>query len=185
MEARVPFLPSPHFNQRPEGVRINLIVLHAISLPPGTFDFSIVRDFFQGTLDTTVHRELSTLAGLRVSAHFLVHRDGSIYQFVRCRDRAWHAGMSCWQGVENCNDYSIGIEIMGDEQVPFTSAQYREVARLCRCLMQCYPDITKERIVGHQHVAPGRKWDPGRQWDWQRFKRSLCRVRRLDLVFRT
>ena len=183
MVARIPFLPSPHFNRRPEGASIDLIVLHAISLPPGIFDVSLVRDFFQGTLDVTMHRELADLAGLRVSSHFLVDRDGRIYQFVRCRDRAWHAGVSSWQGVDNCNDYSIGIEMMGDEQLPFTAAQYREVARLCRCLMQCYPGITRDRIVGHQQVAPGRKWDPGRQWDWQRFRRSLSGIRRLDLDF--
>ena len=101
--------------------------------------------------------------------------------FVPCQCRAWHAGISQWQGREGCNDFSIGIEMIGDEQHPFTQAQYRETARLCRVLMQRFPTIERQRIVGHRDIAPGRKWDPGKQWDWAKFDRSLHRIRRLNL----
>ncbi len=174
----MPFLPSPHCDARPPGTAINLIVLHAISLPPGKFDTGDVFALFLGTLDTGRY---AGLAGLRVSAHFVVDRQGGVTQFVPCSQRAWHAGVSVWEGRADCNDYAVGIEMVGDEAQPFTAAQYRETARLCRVLMQAYPDITPDRIVGHADVAPDRKWDPGCQWDWERFHRSLSRIRRLDL----
>jgi len=176
-------LASPHHNQRPEGTAIDMIVLHAISLPPGQFETEAIDDLFLGRLDGNAHPSFSELADLRVSAHFLIDRRGGATQFVPCGRRAWHAGQSCWQGRENCNDYAVGIEIVGDEAQPFTAAQYREAARLCRALMQRYPAIRRERIVGHADVSPGRKWDPGRQWDWARFRRSLARIRRLDVEF--
>jgi N-acetyl-anhydromuramoyl-L-alanine amidase len=175
------FLASPHYNARPEGTGIDLIVLHAISLPPGAFDTGPIEDLFLGRLDTGAHPALTELKGLRVSAHFVVDRKGRITQFVPVAERAWHAGESAWQGRSDCNDYAIGIEMIGDEQQPFTARQYTETARLCRMLMQAFPGISSERIVGHQDVAPGRKWDPGRQWDWAHFRRSLAHVRRLDL----
>jgi len=178
---RIPLSPSPHCNARPSDAQISLIVLHAISLPPGMFEMRWVRALFLGSLDESAHPSFQSLRGLRVSAHFVVARDGSIEQFVPCGRRAWHAGVSVWQGVPDCNDYAIGIEMIGDEQQPFTRAQYRETARLCRVLMARYPAITRERIVGHADVAPGRKWDPGRQWDWTHFRRSLAHIRRLDL----
>lgn len=174
-------LASPHFNARPDGMAIDMIVLHAISLPPGEFAMQCVEDLFMGSLDCSDHPALADLEGVRVSAHFVVDRSGAITQFVPCQARAWHAGVSAWQGREGCNDFAIGIEMIGDEDAPFTPAQYRETARLCRVLMQAFPAITKERIVGHSDIAPGRKWDPGRQWQWPRFMRSLARVRRLDL----
>lgn len=178
---RIRWQASPHFNFRPDGVEIDLIVLHAISLPPGEFDQRNVEDFFAGELDISAHAEFSSLEGVHVSAHFLVDRAGHITQFVRCADRAWHAGASSWQGRENCNDFAIGIEMIGDESQPFTSAQYRECARLCRRLMLEYPAIGKDHIVGHQHIAPGRKWDPGEQWDWARFRRSLAHIKSTEL----
>jgi AmpD protein len=161
-----------------------MIVLHAISLPPGHFEPETIEAFFLGRLDTESKPSLAELKGVRVSAHFVIDRAGHITQFVPVESRAWHAGVSSWQGREGCNDYAIGIEMIGDEQHPFTDAQYREAARLCRCLMQAYPAISTQRIVGHQDVAPGRKWDPGRQWHWPRFHRSLARIRRFDLAFR-
>ena len=176
-------LVSPHQNQRPEGKAIDMIVLHAISLPPGQFATGPIDDLFLGRLDGGAHPSFAELTGLRVSAHFLIDRQGGMTQYVPCGRRAWHAGDSCWQGQEGCNDFSIGIEIVGDEEQPFTRAQYREAARLCRALMRHYPAIRRERIVGHADVAPGRKWDPGRQWDWDRFRRSLARIRRLDVEF--
>jgi len=178
---RTRFLASPHYNERPAGNGIDLIVLHAISLPPGQFDPQYVFDFFCGTLECSRHPSLSDLEGVRVSAHFVVDRKGRITQFVPLLKRAWHAGESTWQGRDNCNDYSIGIEMIGDEEQPFTAAQYRETARLCRALMQRFPSISPDRIVGHRDVAPMRKWDPGKQWEWSRFNRSLHRMRRFDM----
>jgi len=177
----VRFLASPHCDERPSGADIDLIVLHAISVPPGNFTPDIIEDFFLGSLDASVHPGLASLAGVRVSAHFVVDRKGNITQFVPCRRRAWHAGESVWQGRPDCNDYAVGIEMLGDEEQPFTVPQYRESARLCRMLMQYYPAITSARIVGHKDIAPDRKWDPGRQWDWAHFHRALAHITRLDL----
>jgi len=174
---------SPHQNARPQEVCIDLIVLHAISLPAGNFASNYIDDLFMGCLDTAIHPTFSDLQGLKVSAHFVVDRMGNITQYVTTDRRAWHAGLSNWQGREACNDYAIGIEMIGDEQSPFTLAQYRETARLCRQLMQRYPAISSKRIVGHQDIAPGRKWDPGKQWHWQRFHRSLSHIRKCDLTF--
>ncbi len=169
-------LASPHHNDRPDGMAIDLIVLHAISLPAGQFETGYIDDLFTGCLDCSAHADFESLQGLRVSAHFVVDRKGSITQFVACDKRAWHAGQSEWQGRRGCNDYAIGIEMIGDEAQPFTTAQYRETARLCKTLMQRFPTISSERIVGHQDIAPGRKWDPGKQWDWHHFRRSLAHI---------
>jgi len=173
-------LDSPHHNLRPDGVEIDLIVLHAISLPPGQHDMGYVEALFTGQLDVTAHASFAKLSGLRVSAHFVVDRAGVITQFVSVLRRAWHAGESEWKGRADCNDYSIGIEMIGDELGPFSNAQYRETARLCRMLMAVCPGINAKRIVGHRDIAPGRKWDPGKQWDWAHFRRSLGHIRRFD-----
>jgi len=172
------FVASPHFNDRPEHMPIDLIVLHAISLPDGEFSEKHITDFFLAKLDATAHPSFKNLSEIRVSAHFVVARDGNITQFVPIKKRAWHAGESEWQGKNNCNDYSVGIEMVGDERQPFTRKQYTETARLCRTLMQDHP-IDKARIVGHQDIAPTRKWDPGKQWDWGHFNRSLAHIRHL------
>jgi len=172
---------SPHQNARPDGVVIDLIVLHAISLPAGAFEMQYIEELFTGCLDDHAHPSFADLKGLKVSAHFVVDRRGEISQFVATDRRAWHAGVSAWQGREGCNDFAIGIEMIGDEEQIFTDAQYRETARLCRVLMQRYPAISTGRIVGHQDIAPGRKWDPGKQWDWQHFHRSLRHIRKLHL----
>ena len=173
-------LNSPHHNARPADIKIDLIVLHAISLPAEQFEPGYIEDLFMGKLDCTAHPDFDALYDVKVSAHFVVDREGFITQFVPCERRAWHAGVSEWQGKSGCNDFAIGIEMIGDEQHPFTTVQYRETARLCKTLMQRYPAITTERIVGHQDIAPGRKWDPGKQWDWQHFRRSLAHIRRLE-----
>lgn len=175
------FVPSTHHDARPNGKVIDLIVLHAISLPPGEFGCRYIEDLFVGAIDPSAHPSFSQLRDMRVSAHFVVDREGHIRQFVPVYRRAWHAGESAWEGRPDCNDYSIGIEMIGDEKEPFMPEQYRETARLCRVLMQRFPAIDEKRIVGHRDIAPGRKWDPGRQWDWSRFFRSLARVRRLDI----
>jgi len=174
-------LHSPHQNARPDGVEIDLIVLHAISLPSGQFEPKHIDDLFMGRLDCAVHPDFTPLKDLQVSAHFVVDRNGEITQFVACSERAWHAGISEWEGRSGCNDFAIGIEMIGDENRPFTTHQYRETARLCKTLMQRYPAISPQRIVGHQDIAPGRKWDPGKQWDWQHFRRSLAHIRRLNM----
>ena len=173
-------LESPHRNMRPDGISIDLIVLHAISLPPGQFAMDDVEALFTGQLDVSAHASFAELDGVCVSAHFVVDRNGMITQFVPVSRRAWHAGESEWEGHDNCNDFSIGIEIIGDEQKPFDNNQYRETARLCRVLMEAHPGIGAERIVGHADIAPERKWDPGKQWDWGHFHRSLAHIQRLD-----
>lgn len=179
----VRFLPSEHHDTRPAGMDIDMIVLHAISLPPGQFSPEHIEALFTGGLETDAHPFFADLEGLRVSAHFVVDRGGIVTQFVPVSRRAWHAGPSSWEGRQQCNDYSIGIEMIGDELHPFTAAQYRETARLCRMLMQRFPAISRERIVGHQDVAPERKWDPGRQWDWAHFRRSLAHIRHPGAAF--
>ncbi len=143
-----------------------------------------VEALFTGRLDAEAHPSFEILQNLRVTAHFVVERSGKINQFVAVAERAWHAGVSNWQGVQRCNDYSLGIEMIGDESSPFTAAQYRETARLCRALMLHFPDISRERIIGHSDVAPGRKWDPGVQWNWAHFHRSLGHIRNIGVTFR-
>ncbi|MCX7898414.1 MAG: 1,6-anhydro-N-acetylmuramyl-L-alanine amidase AmpD [Rhodocyclaceae bacterium] len=157
--------PSPHHDRRPDGAQIELVVIHAISLPPGTFGGPEIIDFFCGRLDCATHPYFQTLIGLRVSAHFLVRRNGEVVQFVSCMDRAWHAGVSCWRGRQRCNDFSLGIELEGDERHTFTDCQYHVLAGLLRLLQEAYPI---REIVGHHDIAPGRKTDPGPFFEWRR-----------------
>ena len=164
--------PSPNFNERPDG-EVSLLVIHNISLPPGQFATGKVQAFFQNRLDVTEHPYFEGIKALRVSAHFLIERDGQITQFVSCLDRAWHAGISSFEGREACNDFSLGIELEGTDDQPFTDAQYQALIALTRQLQQHYPQITPQRICGHSDVAPGRKTDPGPCFDWARFRREL------------
>lgn len=166
-------VPSPNYNARPPGTEVDLIVIHAISLPPGEFGKGYVECFFRNELPVAVHPYFREIQELRVSAHFLIDRRGRLTQFVSTEARAWHAGQSLWEERSNCNDFSIGIELEGTESDPFTCAQYLRCARLCRQLQQRYPAITDARIVGHQDVAPGRKWDPGPQFRWELFRSLL------------
>jgi AmpD protein len=159
---------SPFFDARPAGVEADLIVLHGISLPPGEFGGPWIARLFTGSLPAEAHPEFRERTGLRVSAHLLVRRDGEVVQFVSLNQRAWHAGKSIWQGREACNDYSIGIECEGADDVPYTDAQYATLRRLLPMLLEAYPAITRDRIVGHSDVAPGRKTDPGPSFDWRR-----------------
>jgi AmpD protein len=159
---------SPFFDQRPAGVSPDLIVLHGISLPPGDFGGPWVARLFTGNLPADAHPEFRERAGLRVSAHLLVRRDGEVVQFVSFNERAWHAGKSSWQGREACNDYSIGIECEGADEVAYEDAQYARLRELLPMLLAAYPAITPDRIVGHSDVAPGRKTDPGPSFDWSR-----------------
>ncbi|WP_022964061.1 1,6-anhydro-N-acetylmuramyl-L-alanine amidase AmpD [Halopseudomonas pelagia] len=165
--------PSPHHNERPAGEVASLLVIHNISLPPGRFGGGHVQAFFQGHLDSAVHPYFAEIAALKVSAHFLIERDGTITQFVSCLKRAWHAGRSQYGGRPECNDYSIGIELEGTDDLPFTPAQYDSLQALTKALQYAYPDISRYRITGHEFIAPGRKTDPGVGFDWQRYFHSL------------
>ena len=161
---------SPFFDARPSGVVPDLIVLHGISLPPGEFGGPWVSRLFTGNLPADAHPEFRERAGLRVSAHLLIRRDGEAVQYVPFGARAWHAGRSTWQGREACNDYSIGIECEGTDEVPYEDAQYATLRELLPLLLAAYPAITPDRIVGHSDVAPGRKTDPGPSFDWSRIR---------------
>jgi len=163
--------PSPYHGPRPECVLVDLIVVHSISLPPGVFGGPEVEHLFMGRLDWEAHPYFQQIRGIEVSAHFFIRRDGEIVQFVDTGARAWHAGASCWQGRSNCNDFSIGIELEGLEGGLFESAQYTALTALCECLRRRHPIA---HVVGHEHIAPGRKLDPGAGFDWPRLTRALA-----------
>lgn len=165
--------PSPNFNQRPEGASISLLVIHNISLPPRQFGGGYVQQFFQNMLDVGADPYFSSIAELQVSAHLFIERDGKVVQFVAFDARAWHAGMSSFEGVADCNNYSIGIELEGADDIAYTDAQYNALEKVSRQLLLTYPKLTLERIVGHEHIAPGRKTDPGPAFDWLRFRGGL------------
>lgn len=165
--------PSPNFGPRPEGATISLLVVHNISLPPGQFGGDAIERFFCNQLDASAHPYFETISGMKVSSHLLVHRDGSAVQFVNLLDRAWHAGRSCFRGVEECNDFSIGIELEGSDNIPYTAAQYQTLVDLSRRIMAAWPEITPDRITGHSHIAPGRKTDPGPAFDWLHYQQML------------
>ncbi|MDX9874181.1 MAG: 1,6-anhydro-N-acetylmuramyl-L-alanine amidase AmpD [Spongiibacteraceae bacterium] len=166
-------LPSANFNQRPAGTPVELVVIHNISLPPGRFGGGNVEALFTNTLDSTAHPAFADLEGLRVSAHLFIDRRGRLTQFVSLHDRAWHAGLSAWCGRENCNDFSIGIELEGTDTRPYTQRQYQRLARLIRLLWHHFPKLGADSIVGHCDIAPGRKSDPGPAFDWSRLHQLL------------
>lgn len=163
-------LPSDHHGPRPEGVAVDLIVLHSISLPPGQYGGGFVQQLFTGQLDWDAHPYFASIRGLQVSAHFFITRTGQLWQFVSTHRRAWHAGQSQFQARANCNDFSIGIELEGLEGQPFEAAQYTALTQLCAGLAQEHPVA---HIAGHEHIAPGRKQDPGSGFDWPRFQAML------------
>jgi AmpD protein len=169
----VRLLPSAHCNERPDGSVIDLLVIHNISLPPGHFGGDFVDRLFCGELDCSEDPAFESLHGLHVSAHFFINREGVVTQYVPTTARAWHAGVSQWNGRKNCNDFSIGIELEGTDTLPYTNAQYATLSGLTAVLQQQYPAITVERIVGHSDIAPERKTDPGSAFDWTRFRASL------------
>ena len=166
-------LESPNANARPDPEDISLVVVHGISLPPGEFGTGLVEDLFTNTLDTTVHRSLENLEGLRVSSHLLIARRGAVSQFVPFDRRAWHAGVSSHRGREQCNDYSIGIELEGADDRPYTKSQYDKLADVLAVLLARYPRLSLTGVVGHSEIAPGRKTDPGPAFDWPRLLRAL------------
>ena len=161
-------IPSPNFDERTPGMPIELIVIHNISLPPGEFGGNGVVELFTNCLDPEQHPYYREIHQLRVSSHFFIRRDGGLIQFVPCLKRAWHAGISYWQGRERCNDFSIGIELEGDDYSPFEEAQYVTLAQLLDALRTAYPIVG---ITGHSDIAPGRKTDPGPFFDWDKVKR--------------
>lgn len=156
---------SPNFGPRPQDTAVTLAIVHSISLPPGRYGGDEIERLFTNRLDWDAHPYFAQIRGLEVSSHFVIRRDGELLQFVSCDQRAWHAGRSSWRGRENCNDYSIGIELEGLEGTPFEAAQYDVLAPLLAALAQAYPLAD---VAGHEHVAPGRKIDPGTGFDWAR-----------------
>ena len=168
--AGIRFLPSPNCDPRPADAVINLLVIHNISLPPGEFGGTGIIELFTNELNPAQHPYYREIAQLKVSAHFLVRRDGEMIQFVPCSARAWHAGESSWRGRDRCNDYSIGIELEGADDQPFSDIQYDRLAGLTRTLQAAYPAMA---IAGHSDIAPGRKTDPGPRFDWARLRELL------------
>ncbi|MBF0623246.1 MAG: 1,6-anhydro-N-acetylmuramyl-L-alanine amidase AmpD [Magnetococcales bacterium] len=168
------YLPSPHHNERPPGMAVELLVVHAISLPPGEFGGPYVDHLFLGCLDPREHPLFAELQGLRVAAHFLIDRGGRVTQYVPVSRRAWHAGASLWQGREGCNDFSVGVELEGTADRPFEAVQYRHLAILLRTLQTGLPLLADHNVAGHQHIAPRRKWDPGPGFDWELFRATLA-----------
>ncbi len=170
------WVPSPNYSSRPNQTDISLLVVHNISLPPGEYGGGYIEAFFQNRLDEQAHGYFASIAHMKVSAHCLIDRCGVLTQFVNLEARAWHAGVSCFEGRENCNDYSIGVELEGTDEEAFTPQQYQTLARLSAALMQEYPLIEPSRIVGHSHIAPGRKTDPGPGFNWNYFHQTLSEL---------
>ncbi len=164
---------SPHCDDRPVLNEINLVIIHAISLPPGEFGGSWIDDLFKGQLDPQAHPYFQDIAELKVSSHVLIRRTGEVVQYVPFGKRAWHAGESSFDGRTCCNDYSIGIELEGTDDTPYEAVQYSRLAEVMRSLMVAYPDISAERIAGHCDVAPQRKTDPGPAFDWAQLYKLL------------
>jgi N-acetyl-anhydromuramoyl-L-alanine amidase len=171
---------SPHFDARPAGVLPELLVLHGISLPPGEFDAPWIDRLFTGTLPADAHPYFRDIAAQRVSAHALIRRDGQIVQYVPFGERAWHAGQSAYRGRSGCNDFSIGVELEGTDDTPYTDAQYEALATLVAALLAAYPSLSRQAIAGHSDIAPGRKTDPGPSFDWSRLRALLDRPQRVS-----
>ncbi len=171
-------LDSPNCDQRPFSVMnafhaVDLLVIHNISLPPGQFGGCHVDQLFTNCLNPTEHVFFETIAHVKVSAHLFINRQGEVTQYVSLHDRAWHAGKSSFRGKENCNDFSIGVELEGTDDQPYTEVQYRQLALITRQIMLEYPRIALENIVGHCDVAPGRKTDPGASFDWKYYRHLI------------
>lgn len=165
-------VPSANCDERPEGTAVTLLVVHNVSLPPGEFGGEDVTRLFTNTLDFADDPYYETLRDLKVSAHFLIHRGGELMQFVPCTKRAWHAGLSNWRGRERCNDFSLGVELVGADDQPYAEEQYLRLAELTSMLRRRYPIVD---VVGHADIAPGRKTDPGPAFDWGHYRVLLAR----------
>lgn len=169
----VRFVPSPNCDDRPERTAIDVLVIHAISLPPDDFGGPAIEQLFCNALDPGGHPYFAEVCNLQVSAHLLVRRNGELIQFVPFHRRAWHAGESCCLGRARVNDFSIGIELEGSDHLPFEAHQYQALTEVVQAIMVAYPEITGDRIYGHSDIAPGRKTDPGPKFDWPRFLATL------------
>jgi AmpD protein len=169
----VSYVASPNEDARPDPEDVSLLIVHGISLPPGEFGGPWIEDLFCNRLDENAHPYFHQIAGLKVSAHLVIRRDGGLTQYVPIHRRAWHAGESSFAGRDRCNDFSVGIEMEGADDVAYTPVQYARLADVSRALMRRYSSITRDRIVGHSDVAPGRKTDPGPAFDWMRFAALL------------
>jgi len=169
----VRYIPSPNTDERPEGVDIDLLVLHSISLPPGQYGGHWIEELFTNQLSPDDHPYFKEIEGLNVSSHILIRRDGSIIQFVPFHKRAWHAGVSSYENRVQCNDFSIGIELEGTDTSDFEIAQYQQLTSLILCLEQSYPYITTAKIAGHSDISPDRKADPGTGFDWELLENLL------------
>ncbi len=170
----VRFVASPNCDERPSGVVPELIVIHNISLPPGEFGGDWIAKLFTNALDPQAHPYFAEVFQLKVSAHVLIHRDGRIVQFVPFHQRAWHAGRSSYRGRSHCNDFSIGIELEGTDEIPYDPLQYKGLAAIIEALVGAYPTLSAEHIIGHEHIAPGRKTDPGPAFDWEFCRKLLA-----------
>jgi len=167
------FIPSPNRDARPPGIVPGLIVVHGISLPPGDFGGESITALFTNRLDFDEHPYFGEIRGLEVSAHLLIRRDGQVIQYVPFTDRAWHAGDSCFRGTPRCNDFSVGIELEGDDETPYDDRQYPVLAAVIRALCAAYSGLTAREVAGHCDIAPGRKTDPGPAFDWLRLYDAL------------
>lgn len=163
-------VPSPNCDARPSSCTPSLIVIHCISLPPGEFGGEAINQLFTNSLPTDKHPYFEEIQHLKVSSHLLIRRDGATVQYVPFHDRAWHAGKSVYKTEENCNDFSIGIELEGTEDVAYTAAQYRQLSSVIKTLLDCYPSLSSDHITGHSDIAPGRKTDPGPSFDWNHLR---------------
>jgi len=166
-------VPSPNFGPRPSACEPSLLVIHNISLPPGCYGGNCIERFFTNCLDWDEHPFFEEIRGVEVSAHLLIERSGKLVQFVACCDRAWHAGQSCFDGRDNCNDFSIGIELEGTDEEPYTDKQYEVLVAVTTTLIEHYPALDRSRVVGHCDIAPGRKTDPGPAFDWPRYRAAM------------
>jgi len=167
-------VPSPNCDARPAGSEVSLIVIHGISLPPGQYGGPEIDRLFTNRLDAAAHPYFAAIAGLRVSTHLLIRRDGELVQYVPFTLRAWHAGESCYDGCSACNDFSIGIELEGQDHEAYTAIQYEQLAAVLQILIETFPRLSAERIAGHSDVAPGRKTDPGPAFDWNSLQQRLA-----------
>jgi N-acetyl-anhydromuramoyl-L-alanine amidase len=175
-------VPSPNFDSRPAGILADLIIVHGISLPPGEFGGPWIDRLFTNALPAEAHPYFAEIAGQRVSSHLCIRRDGSVTQYVKFNDRAWHAGQSSWEGRSACNDFSIGVELEGADTVPYDPMQYRALAQVVAALCKAYPGLSPGRLVGHSDVSPGRKTDPGPAFDWAHARRLIAACCGVDLT---
>ena len=169
----IKFVNSPNFNERPKNTKISLIVIHSISLPPNVYGNNYVEDFFMNKLIISDHDYFQEIQDMRVSSHLYIKRTGETIQFVPFNMRAWHAGDSSYKGIDDCNNYSIGIELEGTDDDVFSNHQYEKLIQISKQIIKNYPEINKDKIVGHSEISPGRKTDPGDKFEWNKYLNAL------------